>query len=157
MLNHKAWNKIGLLEDMLKEDYDALFTLYHHVIDRVSGRVNKKALKEVLTVMLDLSDREADLNVTLKAYYDHVHGIKEPAPYEFLTLEDQDALDEIKEAYNAKRYRQAYDYLNPGPVKQKNTGFGVVTYGGFYQRFSYLFNLETYVRLNQLKDFYRYL
>lgn len=157
MLNQKAWNKIGLLEDMLKEDYNALFTLYHHVIERVSGRVNKKALKEVLTDMLDLSDWDADLNVTLKAYYDRVHGIKSPAPYEFLTLEDQDDLDYIKEAYNAKRYRQAYDYLNPGPIKQKNTGFGMVTYAGWYPRFSYLFNLEAYVRLNQLKDFYRYL
>lgn len=146
---------------MLKNNplnYDEkLFILYYHVIDRISGRVNKKALREVLAEMLDLSDREADLNVTLKAYYDRVHGIKSPAPYEFLIIEDEDALNEIKEAYNAKRYRQAYDYLNPGPVKQKNTGFGMVTYAGWYPRFSYLFNLETYVKLNQLKDFYRYL
>ena len=144
-------------EDIFKEEYNALFTLYHHIINRISGRVNKKALREVLTVMLDLSDREADLNVTLKAYYDRVHGIKDPAPYEFLTLKDQDDLDYIKEAYKAKRYRQAYNYLNPGPVKQKNTGFGMVTYAGLYPRFSYLFNLEAYVRVNKLKDFYRYL
>ena len=142
---------------MFKKEYNALFTLYHHVIERVSGRVNKKALKEVLTAFIDLSDREADLNVALKAYYDRVHGIKEPAPYEFLTLEDEDDFKYIKEAYNAKRYRQAYNYLNPGPVKQKNTGFGMVTYAGWYPRFSYLFILKAYVRVNKLKDFYRYL
>ena len=122
--------------------------LLTEVITGISSRINKKALKEVTADFY----QHGDLNGTLKAYYERVHR-HAPDFYEFMELKTPEDYEEIKEDYGAKIYRKPYNYKRGQlePIRQRNTGFGMVYGYHWMPRWSYLFNVCEYVRINRLK------
>jgi len=120
--------------------------LLTEVIIGISSRINKKALKEVTEDF----HQHGDLNGTLKAYYERVHR-HAPDFYQFMELNNPDL--EIKEDYGAKIYKKAYNYKRGElePIRQRDTGFGMVYGYGWVNRWSYLFDVNEYVRVNRLK------
>ena len=122
--------------------------LLEEVITGISSRINKKALKEVTEDFY----QHGDLNGTLKAYYERVHR-HAPDFYEFMKLKGVLDYLEIKQDYGAKIYKKAYNYKRGQlePIRQRDTGFGMVYGYHWMPRWSYLFDVNEYVRVNRLK------
>jgi hypothetical protein len=122
--------------------------LLTEVIIGVSSRINKKALKEVTEDF----HQHGDLNGTLKAYYNRVHG-HAPDFYEFKELNSPEDYLEIRQDYGAKIYRKPYNYKQGQlePIRQRDTGFGMIYGYHWVPHWSYLFNVDEYVRVNRIK------
>ena len=136
--------------------YD-LDTLYTEIIEGVSGKVNKKALNEVLKDYLDFQASYIDLNELLFNYYSRIKSTtsKESYSVEILTENDFNSKEEfnnyIKEYYNAKIFKNEYDYKALGKVKQKYTGLVIGYSNGFVSWCSPGFNVYEYMRVNDIR------
>ena len=120
------------------------------VIFGISSKVNKKALKRAIDEDLD------DYNHTLKTYYDLAHYIKEDNRiwYDFIRLESEEDYQYIKSLhYPPKRYKKHYNYKRGElePIRQKDTRFGMEVSNGWYNRFSYLFDVYQYIEINDIR------
>jgi len=120
------------------------------VIFGISSKVNKKALKRAIDEDLD------NYNYTLKRYYDLAHYVKDDNLiwFEFINLNDEEDYQYIKSLhYPSKRYKQPYNYKRGElePIRQKDTRFGMEYSNGWYNRFSYLFDVYQYIELNNIR------
>ena len=136
-----------------------LYDMFETVILSISnGRLNKKALKETLEdfrnkFMLYAEDGES-FNHALFSYYEKVHGQKDSMKKQaFMNLYCTADYEFIKECYNAKRYKNKYDYsiMNLQPIRQKDTAFGIEYSNKFgHTSFSYAFDMLQFIRKNNI-------
>jgi len=122
-----------------------LYDLMEEIILKVSSKVNKKALREVLENFDDWDD----LNYILINYYNRVHRVKNDNLVDMVYLEDfeneEEFITEIKNLYNAKIYKNKYDYENGGKIAQKNTGLVLIYDNGFRTWSSWAFDVYKYL------------
>jgi|LGOV01.1.fsa_nt_gb hypothetical protein len=127
--------------------------LLTEIIKGISSKINKKALNEILS-----GPGCTDLNEYLFKYYNRVHGIKLQSnlSYEFISMLDADDEKEfneyIKENYNARIYKQQYNYncLEPYPIKFKYTGLVIGYNNGFTRWAQWAFDVNQYVKHQQI-------
>ena len=126
-----------------------LYDLMEEVIFKVSGKVNKKALKGVTENFDDWDD----LNYILINYYNRVHRYQNNI-VDLVYLEDfeneTDFNNEIKTYYNARIYKNKYDYVNGGKIMQKNTGLVLVRNNGFMIWSQWAFDVYKYMEVKGL-------
>ena len=125
------------------------FELYTEVIGGMSARVKKKALREALNEARGLND-------VLVYYYKRVHGgggrVYEELVYASDFSSHEDFIQYIKDSYNAKRFKKAYNYAEEvAPVKQKDTGLFMGRTNGFYRAGSYVFDMYQYVDAQKIE------
>jgi hypothetical protein len=129
------------------------FEVLETVINGMSRKVNKKALKRAL----DFHNDRKNLNYALKHYYEDIHSINNGFRYyEFVSVNDFNNIDEFKtflKGYNVKWYKTPYNYNmnNLQAIKQKNTGFVMVYSNGYYSHGSYLFDVNTFIDENDIE------
>ena len=105
-----------------------LESLYNEIIMGVSGKVNKRALDEVVEAYINYQASYIDLNDLLFNYYTRIKSVTPKAYYttEILTEDDfsskEDFNNHIKNYYKSKVFKNEYDYKKLGKVKQKYTG-----------------------------------
>lgn len=116
--------------------------LLNEVVDGLSKNKSKIAIDYALERF------NGDYNQLLYDYYQRAHRTHEssyPAFYEMMRLNDEEDYQYIK-SLGAKRYKKPYDYnLKPYPIKQRDTRFGMEVSNGFYNRWSYLFDVYQYI------------
>lgn len=116
--------------------------LLNEVVDGLSKNKSKIAIDYALERF------NGDYNQLLYDYYQRAHRTHEssyPAFYEMMRLNDEEDYQYIK-SLGAKRYKKPYDYnLKPYPIKQRDTRFGMEVSNGFYNRWSYLFDMYQYI------------
>lgn len=134
-----------------------LETLYTEIIMGVSNKVNKRALNEVLGDYIDYQASYIDLNELLFNYYSRIKSTtsKESYNFEILTEDNFNSKEEfnnhIKKHYNAKIFKNEYDYKALGKVKQKYTGLVMGYSNGFVSWCSPGFNVYEYMRVNDIR------
>ena len=129
-----------------------MYELLEEVILKISGKVNKKALRTAIKRRRDYDLEDGfTLNHMLKDYYDYIHNIDTSNTIcKFFHVKDKDDFKDIKEAFNVESgvyYKKPYDYLNGGKIKQRNTGFVVVHIGAFMSRIQWVFNVYEYIKV----------
>jgi hypothetical protein len=130
------------------EKYD----LYVKVITGMNSKLNKKALREVLAK----NEGSNALNDILYQYYKRANYMDKGTDYLVtMVYRDNFGSDEefrayLKDNYNVKWYKKAYDYKELGKIKQKNTGLVLVYHNGFMAWGSYAFDMYAYVMTNQI-------
>lgn len=134
-----------------------LESLYNEIIVGVSGKVNKKALNEVLEAYINYQASYIDLNELLFNYYSRIKSTtsKESHRVEILTQDEFTSKEEfnnhIKKYYNAKIFKNDYNYKKLGKVKQKYTGLVIGYSNGFASWCSPGFNVYEYMRVNDIR------
>ena len=118
--------------------------LLNEVVDGLSKHKSKIAIEYAL-------DRfNGDYNHLLYDYYQRAHRTHENQSayhifYEMMRLNDEEDYQYIK-SLGAKRYKTPYNYsIKPYPIKQRDTRFGMEMSNGFYNRWSYLFDMYQYI------------
>jgi hypothetical protein len=132
-----------------------LYDLMEEIIFKVSSKVNKKALREVIANFDDWDD----LNYILINYYNRVHRVKNDNLVNLVNLvyledfeNEEDFNAEIKSLYNTKIYENKYDYVNGGKITQKNTGLVLVYSNGFRDWTSWAFDVYKYLEVKGLTE-----
>lgn len=130
------------------------FEFLETVIQGVSGKVNKKALNEVI----ENNDLQS-LNGLLFKYYERINSINKASQVnnhiEFVYREEfennKDFEDYVKETFGAKRYKTAYNYKELGKVRQRNTGLFIGYYHAYGNHFGfYAFDCYQYAKDNSI-------
>ena len=129
-----------------------VYDLFYEVIEGVSGKVNKKALHEIL----DNNQYCYDYNYLLMSYYNRIHGVKNTSNFMgFISINDFNDIvefkDYIKLNYNSKWYKNDYDYKNIGKCKQKNTGLLIGFHNGSHVWSSWVFNVDEFIEVNNIE------
>jgi hypothetical protein len=122
------------------------------VILQLGSKLNKKALNEVIE-----NDCTGDLNDMLFSYYYRARNIKKPMFYGFISQlgetqkEWYQTIDGLKnDIQTVKKYKTAYDYVNGGKIKQKDTGMLVEINYGYYSHFSYVLDVYKWLQCNEV-------
>lgn len=136
-----------------------LYDMFETVILSISnGRINKKALNETLhgfeyKFMMHPFDGDS-FNYALFSYYQKVHRQKTlHSQIAFMNLYCTSDYEFIKRHYNAKRYKNKYDYsiMNLQPIRQKDTAFGIeYKHSNRNESFSYAFDMLKFIRTNNI-------
>ena len=123
-----------------------LYDLIEEVIFKVSSRVNKKALREVIQCEL-ANSRHVDYNDILRKYYERVHRMGSDVQFlQYLHVEDEEDMQDVRDE-GGKAYKTPYDYLNGGKIKQKNTGLVMLYTNGWWRRAQWAFDVEKYMQV----------
>lgn len=115
------------------------------LIEVVEGLSKQKSR---VAIEYALERYNGDYNQLLFDYYSrshHTHENQSPSFYEMMRLNDEEDYQYLKRL-GAKRYKTPYDYsLKPYPIRQKDTRFGMEMSNGFYNKWSYLFDMYQYI------------
>lgn len=141
-----------------------LHDMFETVILSISnGRINKTALDETLKdfrykYMRYPSDGES-FNKALFKYYNRIRYVdrhETRVTAQFVNLYCTEDYETIKNEYDAKRYKNKYDYsiMNLQPIRQKDTAFGIVytvmSDYGVSHSFSYAFDMLQFIHTNNI-------
>lgn len=130
------------------------FEFLETVIKGVSGKVNKKALNEVIE-----NNELQSLNGLMFKYYERINSITKAVQVnnniEFVYCEEfennKDFEDYIKETFGAKRYKTPYNYKELGKVRQRNTGLFIGYYHAYGNHYGfYAFDCYQYAKDNSI-------
>lgn len=130
------------------------FEFLETVVKGVSGKVNKKALNEVI-----VNNELQSLNGLLFKYYERINSINKASQVnnhvEFVYREEfennKEFEDYVKETFGAKRYKTPYNYKELGKVRQRNTGLFVGYYHAYGNHFGfYAFDCYQYAKDNSI-------
>lgn len=130
------------------------FEFLETVIKGVSGKVNKKALNEVIE-----NNELQSLNGLMFKYYERINSITKAVQVnnniEFVYCEEfennKDFEDYIKKTFGAKRYKTPYNYKELGKVRQRNTGLFIGYYHAYGNHYGfYAFDCYQYAKENSI-------
>jgi hypothetical protein len=132
-----------------------IFDLYQDIINGISSKFNKKALKHVLEYEKEniISHYQDDkYNDILRLYYlkSRYQDLHDPNFQVYINIQDEKDLQDLKQDYRIKRYKTKYNYDKDAlqPIKQKNTGLLIEYCNGFTTYFSYGFDVYQYIAFN---------